>query len=147
MKTVTVVERPAPSPSQQLISNSHPLTNVTSGRSIESVSDKAPMTADAVEWAEARRMSNAIPGRRDALLPFLPVGVASVSAVTCTLKEILRSRARRVAAGPGGLLSLARAVTVSLSRVGPLRRRCGASRPLSVRPVCVQVPLCNYLCR
>ena len=60
MKTVTV-ERPAPSPSlQQLISNSHPLTNVTSGRSIESVSDKAPITADAVEWAEARRMSNAI---------------------------------------------------------------------------------------
>ena len=51
------------------------------------------------------------PGRD--LLPFLPV--ASVSAVTCTLKEFLRSRARRVAAGPGGLLSLARAVTVSLS--------------------------------
>ena len=54
------------------------------------------------------------PGRD--LLPFLPV--ASVSAVTCTLNEFLRSRARRVAAGP----SLARAVTetVSLSRVGPL---------------------------
>jgi hypothetical protein len=59
MKTVTV-ERPAPSTSQLLISNSHPPINDTSGRSMESVSDTAPITADAVEWAEARRMANAI---------------------------------------------------------------------------------------
>ena len=94
-----------------------------------------------------RARRGAGPGRRDALLPFLPV--ASVSAVTCTLKEFLRSRARRVAAGPGGLLSLARAVTVSLSRVGPLRRRCGSmcgSRPLSVRPVCVSRFPCVTTC-